>query len=218
MGEIQQGIPLEIALFLSQKLGLKTFVEGGTFEGATAAAASPHFNKVFTIEKSEAMHTIAARNLAGKKTITLLKGDTRDHLPALLKEHNNFLFWLDAHWSGNLTYGKGDECPIIEELELIFASKRNIAIMIDDARMFLAPPPLPHVATSWPNLKKIISVIPDNYDLYVFEDVIYVFPVEAGDAFREFLQQRVTDEFNKKNVPPGLATKLKGKIRSLLKD
>ncbi|HOI92074.1 MAG TPA: hypothetical protein PLK28_16350 [Candidatus Rifleibacterium sp.] len=217
MGEIQLGIPLETALFLSQKLSLKTFVEGGTFEGATAITAAPHFKKVFTIEKSEAMHATAVRNLNGKKTITLLKGDTREHLPALLKEHNDFLFWLDAHWSGNLTYGEGDECPLIEELKMIFASKRNFAIMIDDARMFLAPPPLPHVATSWPNVKKIVSVMPDNYDLYVFQDVIYVFPVEAGDAFRDFLQKMVTDDFNKKNVPPGLATKIKGKMRSLLK-
>jgi hypothetical protein len=73
----------------------------------------------------------------------LIYGDSREELGPIIEREDNILFWLDAHWSGGETYGESDQCPLIKELEVIFrySKEKNFAILIDDVRLFLAPPP-----------------------------------------------------------------------------
>jgi hypothetical protein len=195
MGLINFGVPEKETEYLKKSLNLDVFVEGGTYEGGTAKSMSSKFEKVYTIEKSETMFDIAKNNLKGISNITILKGDTRKHLKGILKENNNILFWLDAHWSGGKTYGEEDECPLIEELEIIFQSTRNYIILVDDARLFLAPPPSPHNYKKWPSLNEILETLPKNWELIVFEDVIYLFPKKIADGFKTFMQELTTDRW-----------------------
>jgi len=145
MGIVNFGIPEQETRWLKEKMNLTTVVEGGTYQGGIAKKLSKEFQKVYTIEKSDVMYEEAKGNIGGIPNITQLRGDTREHLPKIAKVNDNIIFWLDAHWSGGDTYGQQDECPLLQELNTIFNSEmRNYAILIDDARLFLAPPPLPH--------------------------------------------------------------------------
>ncbi|HEC58415.1 hypothetical protein LCGC14_1235640 [marine sediment metagenome] len=198
MGLVSFGVPDKEAEYLKELLELDVFVEGGTYQGGTAKKMSGKFSKVITIEKSDVMFAKAKEVLNNYPNVTMLKGDTREHLPSVLDSSNNILFWLDAHWSGGETYGQGDECPLIEELEIIFDSDVSSVILIDDARCFLVPPPLPHDYTSWPTLVEIIRVMPKNWELVVHEDVIYLLPGKISDAFKIFLQKAITEKYNKK--------------------
>jgi len=198
MGLVNFGVPEKEVEFLKKKMNLDVFVEGGAYKGNTAKNMSKVFNKVYTIEKSSVMHDIAKKNLKEIDNVTLLKGDTRKHLNSIINVNNNILFWLDAHWSGGDTYGKGDECPLIEELKNIFSFDKNQVILIDDARCFLAPPPLPHDYKNWPSLGDILRVIPKSWELVVYEDVIYLFPEKISDKFKLVLQKKVTKKHNKK--------------------
>jgi hypothetical protein len=200
MGIVRFGMPEQEVLFLKNKLGLKIFVEGGTYTGGTAVNASRTFDFVFTIEKSDQMYEIAKQNLTGIDKISLLKGDTREHIDRITQQNDNLLYWLDAHWSGKDTYGEGDECPLIEELVAIFKYNKRCAILIDDARLFLAPPPKPHVFEKWPTIKDIVKTMPDEWELIEYEDVIYIIPNEIEIAFRSFVQADVTEKLNKKNT------------------
>lgn len=186
MGVVDKGIPIEIAKYLKNKMNLKIAVEGGTFIGSTAMALSKIFSKVYTIENSDQMFIQASRNIFGIENIKLLKGDTRTHLPKILELEDEILFWLDAHWSGGQTYGEKDECPLIDELKIIFKSNKICAILIDDARLFMAPPPIPHDEKFWPSIADISCVIPRNWDLIIFNDVIYITPKSV--AFRQYIQ------------------------------
>ena len=197
MGVINFGIPKKETRYLKEKMNLDVFVEGGTYKGYTAEKMSENFKKVFTIEKSEVMFDVARSNLKTIKNIIMLKGDTRDHLHTILEKNNNILFWLDAHWSGGMTYGEEDECPLLEELEIIFKYNKNYVILIDDARLFLAPPPSPHKIGKWPSLKNILQVLPSNWELIEFEDVIYLFPNQINEDFKNFIQEIVTEKWNK---------------------
>jgi len=177
MGIVNFGIPEQEAKWLREKMALKTVVEGGTHHGGTAQSLSKEFEMVYTIEKSDVMFEIAKDRLGSLPNIRQLHGDTREHLPKIVSETDNILFWLDAHWSGGETYGEHDECPLLEELEIIFhSSMNNFAILIDDARLFLAPPPLPHQLENWPTIKKIASQTPEHYDIVVHDDVIFIAP------------------------------------------
>jgi hypothetical protein len=200
MGLINFGVPEEEIEFLKHIMKLDVFVEGGTYKGGTAKSMGEKFRKIYTIEKSDIMFEIAKENLKDTNNITLLKGDTREHLDSIIANNENILFWLDAHWSGGDTYGEEDECPLIEELDIIFKYNKNYVILIDDARLFLAPPPYPHNFNNWQSLTDIMKAIPESWELIEFEDVIYLFPKEINNEFKSFLQNIVTkQQQNNKN-------------------
>jgi hypothetical protein len=194
MGSINFGVPEEETEFLKHIMKLDVFVEGGTYKGDTAKSMGEKFKKIYTIEKSDVMFEIAKENLKDAINITLLKGDTREHLDSIMENNENILFWLDAHWSGGDTYGEEDECPLIEELEIIFKYNKNFVVLIDDARLFLAPPPYPHNFKNWQSLTDILKAIPESWELIEFKDVIYLFPKKINNEFKSFLQKIITKQ------------------------
>lgn len=200
MGIVNPGTPDTHINFLKNEMNLDVFFEGGTYTGASAIRMSKIFERVITVEKSPIMHARAARNIgkAGVDNIVLLKGDTRDHLKKFLAQNDNILFWLDAHWSGGHTYGEGDECPLIQELKLIFSTKKNYLVLIDDARLFLSSPPRPHNYLEWPTMREVIAAIPADHEMIVYNDVIYLLPRSILNDFRGYLQDEVTQEWKSK--------------------
>ena len=80
-------------------------------------------------------------------------GNSRDVLPRLVPlfaGDNRVLFWLDAHYSGGVTYGQQDECPLLDELTIIFenlSENKDIMILVDDIRVFGVNPSYPSKAS-----------------------------------------------------------------------
>lgn len=218
MGLVNFGVPEKETEYLIDNMKLDIFVEGGTYKGGTAKRMSGKFRKVYTVEKSDVMFDIAKDNLKNVSNVTMLKGDTREHLHNILENNDNILFWLDAHWSGGETYGEEDECPLIDELKIIFEYNKNQVILIDDARLFLAPPPSPHEYKNWPSLTNIIKVLPMAWELMEFEDVIYLFPKNINENFKLFMQEIITDKWKDygKNKQISFIGGLKISIRGLL--
>jgi hypothetical protein len=199
MGIINFGIPIREALAVSKILNLNIFVETGTYMGETALKMSQFFKRVYTIEASENLFKISQHNLKNFDNIIAYLGDSRKILNSIIENEDNILFWLDAHWSGGNTYGENDECPIIEELNVIFKFKKNYAILIDDARLFLAPPPLPHNFRNWPSILDISNTIPKDFDLLIHNDVIYIFPIFYHYELRKYFQELTTKEWSKRD-------------------
>ena len=69
--------------------------------------------------------------------------------------------------------------------------------MIDDARLFAAPPPRPHDERDWPSLAGITRVIPEYCDLILYNDVIYLYPQELRHQVRGYFQDRVSDDYRR---------------------
>jgi hypothetical protein len=145
------------------------------------------FSSVVTIEASEQLHALAGAQFGHLKNIRFLRGSS----PAVLRQivptlPTPAIYWLDAHWSGGMTAGEEYECPLLEEIRAIDSHGDDAFILIDDARLFLAPPPLPHKAEQWPDLAGVLGTLrekhPSRY-VVVFEDVIIAVPARA----REFL-------------------------------
>ena len=90
------------------------------------------------------------------------------------------LFWLDAHWCvASDTAGRKSQCPLLMELDSIGSLGKNSVVLIDDARLFLATPPIPHEVSDWPTLNEILEKIQQigpNHKLIVVNDVIIFFP------------------------------------------
>ena len=189
MGIQSFGFPSRTVEWLQRNMKIDTFIEAGTFMGGSAKEAANLFDKVITIEKSQGLYLEAQKNLAIISNIKCYYGCTRDHVVSHLLPKDRPLFWLDAHWSGGKTAGEDDECPILDELALIFDKELDdYAVLIDDARLFVCPPPYPHNRKCWPNLARIAKLIPDSYSMYIYDDVVYILPPSISDDFSGFLQ------------------------------
>lgn len=189
------GPPEAVVAALQKRLQLDCFVETGTYRGDTAAWAATCFARVITIELSPAYHLAAVERFRRQGAVQPLVGDSKAVLAKVLTDRSSpALFWLDAHWSGLDTAGKGDECPLLEEVRLINGTTVPHVVLVDDARLFAAPPPRPHCAEQWPDLAAIIDVLAAQGKRYVvlYEDVLIAVPVAERTFLRTFLQEALT--------------------------
>lgn len=123
---------------LQKKSGYKILIETGTYMGDMVEAQKRIFKHIFSIELGKDLHEKTKLRFKDDKHVHLYQGDSGKVLRELLKKINNpAIFWLDGHYSSGIT-AKGDkECPILEELDAIFSSKKmNHILLIDDARCF----------------------------------------------------------------------------------
>lgn len=87
---------------------------------------------------------------------------------------------MDGHWSGGETAGEHDECPLLDEL-VCLSSRTEDIILIDDARLFLCAPPLPHNPSQWPTICDIVDVLSTSAKkpfIQIVDDVIFITPDE----------------------------------------
>ena len=104
-------------LLLRKELGITTVVETGAFRGDTAACAPLHFERTVTYERSERLYEDARRLRASGVNIEFPLRDSRSDLRELVPSlERPAMLWLDSHWSGDVTYGRDDECPLLVEL------------------------------------------------------------------------------------------------------
>jgi len=173
------GPPEELIIALQQRAKLADFIETGTYRGDTAAWAAAHFTRVTTVELSPEFHATAQERFRAQPNVRTVCGHSATVLSELIPTlAGPALFWLDAHWSGADTAGKDDECPLLAEVALLNASPESHVILVDDARLFCAPPPRPHRPELWPDLMTTVAALQDNGRRHVvlFEDVLVAVP------------------------------------------
>jgi hypothetical protein len=206
MGSYRMGPPLNLVLAIRDAFKVETFVETGTFKGETAAWAAGYFRRVVTIEAAMSFAAEARKRFADGP-VEVQEGNSVARLPELLKSLSQpAVFWLDAHWSGGVTAGQEDECPLLEEIRLLNGSRPEHFILVDDARLFSAPPPQPHDPAQWPALGSVIPVLEDGGRRHVvlMDDVFIAVPASA----REFIIRHCQGEFARRAKRPAWITRL----------
>ena len=153
-----------------QKHQYTTLVETGTYKGDMVEAQKTRFKKIISIELGVDLYLKAKKRFINDKNVIIVQGDSGKVLPKILLDINEpAIFWLDGHYSSGIT-AKGDkECPIFEELDSIFNSKKfNHILLIDDARLFLG-------AGDYPTIEKLTEYIRsknEKYQVEVKHDII----------------------------------------------
>jgi len=175
MGCVRLGAPTELALKLRDELGLKWFVETGTYKCGTTIWAAQNFEHVATIEMHEPRYLKNLPVLEKFENVKAICGDSRTELRKNLPDEPALL-WLDAHWCGNyeISVGSPGECPLMEELQAV---REFDAVLIDDARLFTGRPERPHDPQQWPTYEQIKAALPGRY-FTIIEDVIVALPLE----------------------------------------
>lgn len=225
------GVPEQIVTELAKLNNSTIFVETGTYHGGTTRWASKHFETVHTIERAESLFNAHSRELVKLPGVTPHQGDSREVLPRILEDigDRSAVFWLDGHWSGGETAGADDECPILGELAILSGRTEDI-ILIDDARLFLCAPPLPHKASQWPTIPDIVEAAarPNGQPLMqIVDDVLFMVPItealrdhlisysqrRANQFWREFAEiQRNNCTHSQRSQLPQIISKLSSKI------
>jgi hypothetical protein len=190
------GPPEDLVLLLKREYNLNIFVETGTYLGSTTVWAAKHFEKVFTIEYSKSIYEDTTARYSDIANINFIYGDSRSVLPPLVPQlETPAVFWLDGHWCGQQSYGETDQCPLIEELHVILQSPLPHILLIDDARLFLAPPPLPNRIDDWPSIDVVLRTLHSSnkkYYIAICEDVIIAVPLEAKAVVANYCQKITT--------------------------
>jgi hypothetical protein len=120
-----------------KKYGFNILIETGTFLGDMVESQRNNFKNIYSIELQHDLAKKARERFKELKHVRILQGDSGKLLKGILEEVNEpAIFWLDAHYSGGLTARGDSDCPIYEEIDVIFEKQRNHVLLIDDARCF----------------------------------------------------------------------------------
>ena len=194
MGAVTFSLDPQLVVSLQSKLPLRVLVETGTFKGDTVANLEPYFDELISIELSESLWADAVKRFKNHPHVQILKGNSIGKLGDLRSELQNsgVLYWLDAHWCvANNTAGERSQCPLLEELQAIDALNSESVVLIDDARLFLAPPLAPHEISQWPRFHQMVShlcAMSSEHELMVVNDVIVFYPLSAKSAMEAYAQ------------------------------
>jgi len=218
MGNVTLGIPKDIVVFLKEISQINLFIETGTFYGETTKWAAEIFKNVKTIEFSENIYLNTKSIYSYLSNVEFIYGDSRKELNKIIEKfHEPAIFWLDAHWCNLGTYGENDQCPLLEELDIICSNRLDNIVLIDDARLFLSPPPLPHSTKYYPSISEIIYKFSHlTYYILIYEDVIICIPNKYKDDFVAYIQQKNTLKENSQKKHKILKY-IKRKIKRYLK-
>lgn len=188
MGYVNFSMPRDIVLQFMNNGKIENFVETGTYKGGTSFWAAAHFKNVYTIEIDPVISKTTASQPNCPTNISFFIGNSKEVLPSIVNSlKGRSIFWLDGHWCNVSTYGKEEECPLLDELKAI-SHLQDAVILIDDARAFLGPMPPPHDSKLWPRIDQIIlqskQLFPSHL-ITICDDVIYCLPPDLIEIFEK---------------------------------
>lgn len=199
MGAINFSLDPQLVEFLTGVLPLKLFVETGTFKGDSLRIAQRFFPECHSVELSDALYKEVSEAFCGQPGIHLHHGASPAVLGTMRERlaQTPALFWLDAHWCvADNTAGSDSQSPLLQELDAIGALHPQSVLLIDDARLYLCPPPKPHRLSDWPDFHAIVQrllAMSRTHRLMICNDVIVFHPQEIERLLAEHAHQHGVD-------------------------
>ncbi|HLB34832.1 MAG: hypothetical protein A3F67_03290 [Verrucomicrobia bacterium RIFCSPHIGHO2_12_FULL_41_10] len=202
MGAITFSLDSKLVEAIKKTLQPTVFFETGTYKGDTVYNQIKNFNKIISVELAHDLWSTACKRFEQYQHIEIIHGDS----PKVLEDcysrisGESVLYWLDAHWCVALgTAGEKSQCPLLKELSAIKELNENSVILIDDARLFLAPPLAPHEITEWPQFHDIIKhlyALSTEHEMMVVNDIIIYYPIKLKDDIINYAQHCGVDWLN----------------------
>jgi hypothetical protein len=187
MGNVGFHALRDLGKALRDKANITTFIETGTYKAETTQWAATEFNKVVTVEAHGEFYNRARKIFRDNKSVRCVFGDSLIELPEIIKRlRKPTMIWLDAHkcrFEDSLT---ASECPLLDELRAIKKTSVEHLILIDDARMFIEPPPKPYDPAQWPDMNQIKAALPSNYYVTVWHDAVIAVPSQLEPVVTRF--------------------------------
>lgn len=153
------------------------FIETGTYLGDSLESAwRAGFNLLHSIEINADNHRRAVERFAGRPNVHLHLGSSPDILGDIIDPSMPTTLWLDAHYQGRDRReqdARRGECPLLEELRVVFSFDWSPIVLIDDARMFDHRRPPGFESSDWPSLAAIRQAVPERFTIKEHDGVLY---------------------------------------------
>jgi hypothetical protein len=188
MGAVHATPLAELTLALQKQFDIENFVETGTYMGQASGWAAGHFKQVWTIEIREDFQREAKQRTGEPVNVRFLLGNSGERLKEVCGElGSTAIFWLDAH-AGAGFFGDHDDCPLIDEIDIITSGPTQHFLLIDDARAFYAPPPPPFDYRKWPALDDVMAHLQahHHYHVVLLVDCLICVPPAARELMAQF--------------------------------
>ena len=129
---------VEIISNFSQLKSIQSFYESGTYYGSTTLNMQPYFKQIITVEVSLNIYNRSHNYLNSHPNIKHFNQPSEDFLKEfLILNQDEFIFFLDGHYSSGDTSLSTIDVPLLEELNHINnLYKKNGLIIIDDFNLF----------------------------------------------------------------------------------
>ena len=199
MGAVTFSLDLALVTELTKALPLEVFAETGTFHGDTIDMVRDIFPEIHSVELSTDYYNVTCERFSELTHIELVNGDSATALAkwSLMFGDRSALYFLDAHWCvAENSAGKASQCPLLSELKAINRINEHSLIVIDDARLFLAPPPAPHEISHWPSFDEIskqLASMSCSHKTMVVNDCIVFFPPSVEMVLQNYAYNHGVD-------------------------
>ena len=199
MGAIHFSIDPDLLALLRHETSAKRFVETGTFEGRSLQIAVGMFDECYSVDISESYYRMGIEQFSGIPTVNLALGSSAEFLRVNreLFSSSPTVFWLDAHWcAADHTSDSTGQSPLLQEIEALGALHPMSTLLIDDARLYLAPPLYPHRVNEWPDLHDVMAKLlasSAGHRMMVLNDVIVFYPKPVGERLRSYASSNGVD-------------------------
>lgn len=161
------GLPVSLTIFLQSLLSVNAFIETGTGLGRTTNVARQIFPRVYTIEAHEGRYRKATERFAGTN-VTCVMGESPSALRQVLAEiEGQAIVFLDAHcaYRDSVT---GCDCPLLSEIEAVWAHRLDHIVIVDDEHFFTSPPPKREHWNVYPELIDVVNALHNADNPYTF--------------------------------------------------
>ena len=200
MGAISFSLDSNLLRTLQDALHCEIFFESGGFEGDTVARVQELFKRVISVELAPAYAQELCDRFAHSKNVEIIEGDSANVLQQRERElqASSTLFWLDAHWcDAESVDTQVHQCPLVRELQALGKLNDQSAVIIDDARLFLAPPLAPHDVSEWPTWPDVSAAIThcsgSTHNVLVVNDCVVVYPRKVHSTMLQYAQKHGVD-------------------------
>jgi hypothetical protein len=148
----------------AKRYSLEILLETGTYLGDMVEAMKGDFTTVLSIELDQKLYGRARQRFADHPHISIVQGDSGKLIAEILAAIDRpCLFWLDGHYSGDITTRAGIDTPIVEELRHIMSHPvAGHVILIDDGRLFVGK-------DGYPTMNELRSMIHERHPDWIIE-------------------------------------------------
>ena len=146
---------VKIKVLKSHSLPNATWIETGTYLGDTTSKLSKIAKKVISIEPQTELSLFASTRLKRKKNVEVINATSESIIAKVLEGISGpTCFWLDGHYSGDVTFQGNEVSPISAELSAIssYLTKNKVVVLVDDFRLFVNS-----AATGYPSHSTLIA-------------------------------------------------------------
>jgi hypothetical protein len=163
---------VKIRILKSNSLKNATWVETGTYLGDTTSKLAKIARKVISIEPQGELSKFASERLKRHKNVEVINSSSENCISQILEGTSGpTCFWLDGHYSGDVTFQGTEVSPISAELAAIsnYLTSNKVVVLIDDFRLFVNS-----AATGYPSQSSLVEWAGRNNLSWTVEHDIFI--------------------------------------------